>query len=82
LTTLEIGALQSGGDSRLAVTLNTCKALQFKIKVIKQEIFEQIGLDRTFEDVANKKACVHAHQMSIIIIIPPACLTKCLDPRC
>jgi hypothetical protein len=28
LTTLEIGALQSGGDSRSAVTLNTCKALQ------------------------------------------------------
>jgi hypothetical protein len=29
---LEIGALQSGGDSRSAVTLNTCKALQKKKK--------------------------------------------------
>jgi len=29
LTTLEIGALQSGGDSRLAVTLNTYRALQY-----------------------------------------------------
>jgi len=47
-------------------------------KVIKQEIFAQIALDRTFEGVANKKACVHAHQMSII----PQRLTKCFDPRC
>jgi hypothetical protein len=38
---LEIGALQSGGDSRLAVTLNTCKALQKKkiFCAVKQIMF-------------------------------------------
>jgi hypothetical protein len=36
LTTLEIGALQSWGDLRLAVTLNTCKAPSIKKKIKKK----------------------------------------------
>jgi hypothetical protein len=38
LTTLEIGALQSWGDSRLAVTLNTCKAPSIKKKNTKVHV--------------------------------------------